>query len=52
VSEKTWRRVAVARSVGSLLPLIAPALAWEVSPRSGMIGSFLLPPLSAVLERL
>jgi ABC-type nitrate/sulfonate/bicarbonate transport system permease component len=43
---------AIARRVGSLLPLIALVLAWEVSSRSGMVSSFLLPPLSAVLGRV
>jgi ABC-type nitrate/sulfonate/bicarbonate transport system permease component len=43
---------AVARRVGSLLPLIALVLAWEVASRSGVVSSFLLPPLSAVLERV
>jgi len=42
---------AIARRVGSLLPLIVLILAWEVSSRSGVVSSFLLPPLSAVLER-
>lgn len=44
--------VAIARRVGSLLPLIALVLAWEVSSRSGVVSSFLLPPLSAVLGRV
>ena len=43
---------AMGRRVGSLLPLIALVLAWEVSSRSGVVSSFLLPPLSAVLERV
>lgn len=43
---------AVARRVGSLLPLIALVAAWETLSRSGAISSFLLPPLSAVLERV
>ena len=43
---------AIARRVGSLLPLIALVFAWEVSSRSGMVSSFLLPPLSAVLGRV
>jgi len=43
---------AIARRVGSLLPLIVLILAWEVSSRSGVVSSFLLPPLSAVLERV
>ena len=43
---------AIARRVGSLLPLIALVLAWEVASRSGMVSSFLLPRLSAVLQRV
>ena len=43
---------AIARRVGSLLPLIVLILAWEVASRSGVVSSFLLPPLSAVLERV
>ena len=43
---------AIARRVGGLLPLIALVLAWEVSSRSGVVSAFLLPPLSAVLERV
>jgi ABC-type nitrate/sulfonate/bicarbonate transport system permease component len=43
---------AVARRLGSLLPLIALVLAWELSSRAGLVSSFLLPPLSAVLERI
>ena len=43
---------AIARRVGSLLPLIALVLAWEAASRSGVVSSFLLPPLSAVLERV
>ena len=43
---------AIARRVGSLLPLIALVLAWEVSSRAGVVSAFLLPPLSAVLERV
>ena len=39
---------AIARRVGSLLPLIVLILAWEVSSRSGVVSSFLLPPLSVV----
>ena len=43
---------AIARRVGSLLPLIALVLAGEAASRSGVVSSFLLPPLSAVLERV
>ena len=43
---------AIARRVGSFLPLIALVLAWEVASRSGVVSSFLLPPLSVVLERV
>jgi ABC-type nitrate/sulfonate/bicarbonate transport system permease component len=43
---------AVARRLGSLLPLIVLILAWEVASRSGTVSAFLLPPLSLVLERV
>jgi ABC-type nitrate/sulfonate/bicarbonate transport system permease component len=43
---------AAARRLGSLLPLIALVGAWEAFSRSGVVSSFLLPPLSAVLERV
>lgn len=43
---------AIARRAGSLLPLIALVLAWEFVSRSGVVSSFLLPPLSVVLERV
>jgi ABC-type nitrate/sulfonate/bicarbonate transport system permease component len=42
----------IARRVASLLPLIALVLAWEFVSRCGVVSSFLLPPLSAVLERV
>ena len=44
--------VAVARRIGSILPLIALILAWEFVSRSGVVSAFLLPPLSVVLERV
>jgi ABC-type nitrate/sulfonate/bicarbonate transport system permease component len=43
---------AAARRLGSLLPLIVLVVAWEASSRNGVVSSFLLPPLSAVLERV
>ena len=43
---------AIARRGGGLLPLIALVLAWEVLSRRGVVSSFLLPPLSVVLERV
>jgi ABC-type nitrate/sulfonate/bicarbonate transport system permease component len=43
---------AIARRVGGLLPLIALVLAWEALSRSGTVSAFLLPPLSAVLQRV
>jgi ABC-type nitrate/sulfonate/bicarbonate transport system permease component len=42
----------VARRIGSLLPLIALVFGWEVLSRSGIVSTFLLPPLSAVLQRV
>jgi ABC-type nitrate/sulfonate/bicarbonate transport system permease component len=43
---------ATARRVGSLLPLIALVVGWEALSRSGIVSTFLLPPLSAVLQRV
>src|SRR5271165_423020 len=42
----------VARRIGGLLPLIALVLGWEALSRSGIVSTFLLPPLSAVLQRV
>ncbi len=42
---------AIPRLAG-LLPLIALILAWEALSRSGVVSTFLLPPLSAVLARV
>jgi ABC-type nitrate/sulfonate/bicarbonate transport system permease component len=44
--------IAMARRVGSLLPLITLVLAWEAVSRSGVVSAFLLPPLSVVLARV
>ena len=43
---------AIARRVGGLLPLVALVLGWEALSRSGTVSAFLLPPLSAVLQRV
>ncbi|MBV8133010.1 MAG: ABC transporter permease [Alphaproteobacteria bacterium] len=43
---------AIARRVAGALPLLALVLAWEVLSRRGVVSSFLLPPLSVVLERV
>jgi ABC-type nitrate/sulfonate/bicarbonate transport system permease component len=40
------------RRIGSLLPLIVVVLGWEALSRSGVVSTFLLPPLSAVLQRV
>ena len=40
------------RRIGSLLPLIVLVLGWEALSRSGVVSTFLLPPLSAVLQRV
>jgi len=42
----------VGRPLGSILPLIALLVAWEAASRSGIVTAFLLPPISAVLERV
>jgi len=44
--------VVIVRRVGGLLPLIALVLGWEVLSRSGAVSTFLLPPLSFVLQRV
>ena len=43
---------AIARHLGRLLPLLALVVAWEALSRSGVVSTFLLPPLSAVLQRV
>jgi ABC-type nitrate/sulfonate/bicarbonate transport system permease component len=43
---------AIGRRIGSLLPLIVLVLGWEALSRSGVVSTFLLPPLSAVLQRV
>jgi len=43
---------AIGRRIGSLLPLIVLVLGWEAPSRSGVVSTFLLPPLSAVLQRV
>ena len=40
------------RRIGSLLPLIVLVLGWEALSRSGAVSTFLLPPSSAVLQRV
>jgi ABC-type nitrate/sulfonate/bicarbonate transport system permease component len=43
---------ALARRLGSLMPLIVLVAAWEALARSGLLTAFLLPPISAVLARV
>ena len=43
---------AIGRRIGSLLPLIVLVLGWEALSRSGAVSTFLLPPASAVLQRV
>jgi ABC-type nitrate/sulfonate/bicarbonate transport system permease component len=40
------------RRAGAIGSLVAVVLAWEVASRSGVVTTFLLPPLSAVLARV
>lgn len=40
------------RGVGAVVTLLAVLAAWEICARSGVVSSFLLPPLSVVLERV
>jgi len=42
----------VARRIGGLLPLIVLVTSWEALSRSGAVSAFLLPPISAVLQRV
>ena len=42
----------VARRIGGLLPLIVLVTSWEALSRSGAVSTFLLPPISAVLQRV
>jgi ABC-type nitrate/sulfonate/bicarbonate transport system permease component len=53
------RAVPVSHKLGALgwglarsVPILLLALGWEVSARSGAVTPFMLPPLSAVLERI
>ena len=42
----------IGRGIASLLPLIVLVVGWEALSRSGAVSTFLLPPLSAVLQRV
>jgi len=44
--------VAIGWGLLGLLPIVTLAVAWEVFARSGRVTMFVLPPLSAVLERI
>ena len=43
---------AVGRRAGAIVPLLALIIGWEAASRSGAVTPFLLPPISAVLERV
>ena len=43
---------AVGRQVGAIVPLLVLVVGWEAASRSGIVTPFLLPPISAVLERV
>jgi ABC-type nitrate/sulfonate/bicarbonate transport system permease component len=43
---------AIGRRAGAIVPLVALVVAWETASRIGVVIPFLLPPLSAVLERV
>jgi len=43
---------AIGRRAGAIVPLLALLVAWETASRSGVVTPFLLPPISAVLERV
>ena len=42
----------VGRRAGAIVPLLALIVTWEAASRSGIVTPFLLPPISAVLERV
>ncbi|TMJ62313.1 MAG: ABC transporter permease [Alphaproteobacteria bacterium] len=44
--------VSVGRRAGAIASLLALLVAWEAASRSGIVTPFLLPPLSAVLNRV
>jgi len=44
--------IAAGQQIASLLPLIALVVAWEGLARAHILSTFLLPPLSSVLERI
>ena len=43
---------AITRRAGVILPLLVLVVAWETASRSGVVTPFLLPPISAVLDRV
>src|SRR5437016_10151537 len=43
---------AVTRRAGAIVPLLVLVVGWEAVSRSGVVTPFLLPPISAVLERV
>ena len=43
---------AVGRRAGAIVPLLVLIVGWEAASRSGVVTPFLLPPISAVLERV
>src|SRR5438874_2686912 len=43
---------AVGRRAGAIVPLLVLVVGWEAASRSGVVTPFLLPPISAVLERV
>jgi len=43
---------AVGRQAGAIVPLLVLVVGWEAASRSGIVTPFLLPPISAVLERV
>ena len=43
---------AVGRRAGAIVPLLVLVVGWEATSRSGIVTPFLLPPISAVLERV
>ncbi len=47
---EAWR--GLGRHLGSGVTILALLVAWEAFARSGAVSAFLLPPLSAVLERI
>ncbi|HEY4470408.1 MAG TPA: hypothetical protein VGN21_04495, partial [Stellaceae bacterium] len=43
---------AITRRAGAIVPILVLVVGWETASRSGVVTPFLLPPISAVLDRV